>query len=74
MTTVLRRIALAMTGLAVLLALAGPANAATGQVKLRNAATGAKLLTKDPTATASLSVRMAFFAAKPNQRWTIVPA
>ena len=65
MNTVLRRIALAMTGLAVLLVFAGPANAATSKVKIRNQATGTKLLTKDPSSLASMKN-----AGAANQIWT----
>jgi hypothetical protein len=158
MNTVLRRISVTVVALgvagALLVAMAGPANAATSTVKLRNQATGAKLMTKDPsslvtmkpagaanqtwvktdvsagfatysigtgcltgrglqgfplvtvekcipgklaqqwrkgvsgdlqlrlngliaevnTSSAAFGVRMAFFTAKPNQKWTILPA
>ena len=65
MNTVLRRIALAFAGLALVLTLAGPANAATSQVKIRNAATGVKLLTKDPSSLVSMKN-----PGLPNQIWT----
>jgi hypothetical protein len=150
----IRTLVFAAAGLAVALAFTGQAKAATTSVKLRNQATGAKLMTKDPsglvsmknpgaanqiwtktdttsgyatysigtgcltgrslqgfpvvtvercvagatkqqwrrgvsgdlqlrlnglvaevdTASAANQVRMAFFVAKPNQRWTILPA
>jgi Ricin-type beta-trefoil lectin domain len=60
-----RKIALLFTGLALLLVIAGPANAATSQVKLRNLATGTKLLTKDPSGLVSMKD-----SGKPNQIWT----
>ena len=62
---ILRRIAFLLTGLVAVLALAGPANAATSQVKLRNQATGTKLLTKDPSSLVSMKS-----AGAPNQMWT----
>jgi len=51
---ILRRIAFLFIGLVAVLALAGPANAATSQVKLRNQATGIKLMTKDPSGLISM--------------------
>ena len=65
MNTVLRRIALAFAGLALVLTFAGPANAATTQVKIRNQSTGLKLLTKDPSSLVSMKN-----AGLPNQIWT----
>ncbi len=61
----LRRIVLVLTGLVAVLALAGPANAATSNVKLRNQATGTKLMTKDPSGLVSMKN-----AGAANQIWT----
>jgi hypothetical protein len=47
MNLLLRRIAILLTGLVAVLAIAGPANAASSNVKFRNQATGAKLMTKE---------------------------
>lgn len=65
MNAVLRRVALMLTGLAVVLALAGPANAATSKVKLRNQATGTKLMTREASSLISMKP-----AGAANQIWT----
>ena len=62
---ILRRIAFLFIGLVAVLALAGPANAATSQVKLRNLATGTKLMTKDASSLVSMKN-----AGAANQIWT----
>ena len=54
MNAVLRRIALPMLCLITALAVAGPANAATSQVKFRNQATGTKLMTKEANSLVSM--------------------
>jgi hypothetical protein len=64
-TTLLRRIALLVTGLTVLLVAAGPAHAATSNVKLRNLAAGTKLLTRDASGLTSMKNPGAA-----NQIWT----
>ena len=69
MHAVLRRIstvliALGLTG-ALLVALAGPANAATSKVKLRNQATGTQLMTKEASSLVSMKAPGAA-----NQVWT----
>jgi hypothetical protein len=51
--------------LALILVMAGPANAATSTVKLRNQMTGVKLMTMDPSGLVSMKP-----AGKPNQTWT----
>src|SRR6201999_2347480 len=53
------------TILALIMVLAGPANAATSTVKLRNQTTGVKLMTMDPSGLVSMKP-----AGKPNQTWT----
>jgi hypothetical protein len=65
MNALLRRLALLMLGLTAALALAGPANAATSNVKFRNQATGTQLMTKE----ANNLVRM-LPAGRPGQIWT----
>jgi hypothetical protein len=65
MHLVLRRIAILLTGLVAVLAITSSANAATSQVKLRNQATGSKLLTKDPSGLTSMKP-----AGGANQVWT----
>jgi hypothetical protein len=60
-----RKIALVFTGLALLLVIAGPANAATTQVKLRTQATGVKLMTRDANSLVSMKDPGAA-----NQIWT----
>ena len=66
MNAVLRRILIVLTGLGLVLGLAaGPANAATSQVKLRNQATGTKLMTKDASGLVSMKP-----AGAANQIWT----
>ena len=62
---ILRRIAFLFIGLVAVLALAGPANAATSQVKLRNLATSTKLMTKDASSLVSMKN-----AGAANQIWT----
>ncbi len=68
MNAVLRRIATTFVGLgataALVLVLAGPASAATSTVKLRNQATGTKLMTKDPSGLVSMKP-----AGAANQTW-----
>ena len=49
----------------LVVAMAGPANAATSKVKLRNQATGTKLMTKDPSSLVSMKAPGAA-----NQIWT----
>ena len=62
---IFRRIALLLTGLVAVLAIAGPAKAATSQVKLRNQATGTKLMTRDASSLVSMKN-----AGAANQVWT----
>jgi hypothetical protein len=61
----IRGLVLAAAGLCVALAFSGQASAATSNVKLLNQATGAKLLTKDPSGLASMKN-----PGTPNQIWT----
>jgi hypothetical protein len=61
----MKTIALMMLGLVAALALAGPANAATTQVKLRNQATGTKLMTREASSLVSMKT-----AGQANQIWT----
>jgi hypothetical protein len=50
---------------ALVLVMAGTASAATSTVKLRNQATGSKLMTMDPSGLVSMKP-----VGKPNQTWT----
>lgn len=65
MKLVPRKIAIVVTTLIAGATIAAPANAATTQVKLRNQATGTKLLTKDTSGLASMKP-----AGAANQTWT----
>lgn len=60
-----RKLAIVVTALIAGATIAAPANAATTQVKLRNQATGTKLLTKDASGLASMKP-----AGAANQTWT----
>jgi hypothetical protein len=53
--------------IALVLVMAGTANAATSTVKLRNQATGTKLMTKDPSSL--VSMKSATAANQANQTW-----
>lgn len=59
------RIAMLLVSLAAILVVTTPANAATTQVKLRNQATGTKLLTKEASGLVSMKAPGAA-----NQTWT----
>ena len=62
----IRKIAVLLAGLAVLLVIAGPASADTTQVKLRVLqATGTKLMTREPSSLISMKT-----AGAANQIWT----
>src|SRR3954447_4365420 len=65
MNTYLRNIALLFTGLVFVLTIAGPAHAATTQVKLRNQATGTRLMTREASSLVSMKP-----AGTANQIWT----
>jgi hypothetical protein len=65
MNALLRRITFLLLGLTAALALAGPANAATSQVKFRNQVTGSKLMTKEASGLVSMKT-----AGLPGQIWT----
>ena len=64
MNAVLRSLAATV---ALVLVMAGTANAATSTVKLRNQATGTKLMTKDPSSL--VSMKSASAANQANQTW-----
>ena len=68
MNAVLRRFATGLAGLAAVaalaLAIAGPANAATSTVKIRNPASGTRLMTKEASGLVSMKP-----AGTANQAW-----